>query len=442
MGDEHTWRKVLRIIEQYDRPVVIVSATARTTRRLIAAAKAAVNDIRTAKEIATGVEKRHKELIANFMSHYESVRIAEVLRESNSWIDTCMQKLIDRLNIVAEQQTLTPRLQDAIASIGEELSSRLLVHCASVSGLPAYWVDAREVIKTDSDFGNANPDYPLIMQRAQSVFENSQKAGIYIMGGYYGSNSNGDTTTLGFEGSDLSAGLVGAALDAEAIEIWTDVSGIYTCDPRLVKTAVPITELSFREATELAYFGAKVLHPATMNPAEQKQIPIQVKNIFEPEHPGTKIQGASSTDGYAKAMTFLEDVAIVSVTSPHTRMGYEFLSDVFEVLKTHHTPVNVVTTTEASVSVALRKENIETSMLDLLEKIGKTEIKEEQGIISLIGCNFNNGEILSDLLLNALPDREISMISYSKAKKNFNMVMPQQSLKSAVKAIHKNLFEK
>ncbi len=441
MGDEHTWRKILGIIKRYDRPFVIVSATARTTRRLIAAAKTAVTDIQKATEIAAGIEERHKGLIANFMSHYESDRVPEALRESNSWIDQCMQKLIGKLNIVAEQQALTLRLQDAIASIGEELSSRLLVYCASASGLPAFWVDAREVIKTDSDFGNANPDYPLIMQRAKSILEDPHHAGIPIMGGYYGSDSNGDTTTLGFEGSDLSAGLVGAALDAEAIEIWTDVSGIYTCDPRVVETAVSISELSFREATELAYFGAKVLHPATMNPAEQKQIPIQVKNIFEPEHPGTKIQGASSTESYAKAMTFLEDVAIVSVTSPHTRMGYEFLSDVFEVLKAHHTPVNVVTTTEASVSVALRKENIETSMLDLLEKIGKTEIKEGQGIISLIGCNFNNGEILSDRVLNALPDRDITMISYSRAKKNFNLVLPQQALELAVKAIHKNLFE-
>lgn len=441
MGDEHTWRKVLQIIREYDRPAIIVSATARTTRHLIAAAEQAATDYSKAIALAGDIEERHKRLITNFMGHYKKEATSKVARECEAWIDQCIQKLKQYLQQISEQKTLTLLLKDAVASIGEQLSSRLFVYCASIFGLPCSWIDARDVIKTDSDFGSAKPDFRLIREHAKIISKDIESGKIPVIGGYYGEDADGNITTLGFEGSDLSASLIGAALDADAIEIWTDVSGIYTCDPRVVTTAESIRELSFREATELAYFGAKVLHPATMNPAEQKQIPILVKNIFEPEHPGTKIQGESPSNRYAKAMTYMEDVSIIIVTSPHTQMGYEFLSKVFEVLETHHIPVNVVTTTEASVSVALRGEYITSYLLDMLEKIGKTEIKKEQGIISLIGCNFNGSELLSELASNTLPDRKISMISYSRAKKNLNMVFPQQALVPAVKAIHRKLFE-
>lgn len=440
MGDEHTWRKVLRIIEGYDRPAVIVSATARTTRRLIAAAEAAVNNHKEAISISDTIKERHINLIHNFMDHYPSEDAGAMVERSEEWIATCMQQLKADLETISEERSLSAKHKDAIASIGEQLSSRLLVYCASVYGLPVAWVDARNIIKTDSDFGSANPDYPKIEGAIGNMSRLIEDGKIPVMGGYYGQDAQGATTTLGFEGSDYSASLVGSFLAADAIEIWTDVSGIYTCDPRIVEDAFPIQQLSFREATEMAYFGAKVLHPATMLPAEEKGIPIMVKNIFEPNHPGTLIDKEAPYNGDVKAMTFMKEVLILTITSPHTQMGYEFLSDVFGALKTHHCPVNVVTTTEASVSVALKEEYINKSLLDMLELIGSVDRTEHAGIISLIGCRFKQTGEFGQKILSLLPASDIYMISYSKPKRNMNVVVGESSVEEAVIAIHRELF--
>ncbi|HKL17866.1 MAG TPA: aspartate kinase [Halalkalibaculum sp.] len=443
MGDEHTWKRVLDIIKKYDRPVVIVSATARTTRQLIAAAELAPADFEQASSMANEIKERHLLLVRNFMNRFEEGEesaITKLGEQCEKWIENRTEALLQHLDEIAENGELQPAMKDAVAAIGEQLSSRLLTYCGSAYGLQTSWIDARNIIKTDSNFGSANPDISLIQKNSNEISRQVEKGFIPVMGGYYGEDLNGAATTLGFEGSDFSASLVGSALDADGIEIWTDVSGIYTCDPRVVEEAYPIKKLSFREATEMAYFGAKVLHPSTMNPAEEKQIPILVKNIFEPGHPGTVIQGEADTDGHAKAMTFLRDVAILTVTSPHTRMGYDFLSGVFNVLKECRLSVNVVTTTEASISLALASEKITSNLTGSLEKLGEVRKKESQGIISLIGSKFNEMENMTGYVFQAIPEAQISMISYSSDKKNLNIVLPADMLIPSVKAVHKKLF--
>lgn len=443
MGDEHTWRKVLQIIKNYEQPVVVVSATARTTRKLVAAAELALTDFGQAASMAIEIKDRHLLLIRNYMGHFDESKpetIQDLSEQCEEWIENRTELLLNYLGEITDSGELKPSMKDAIASIGEQLSSRLLVYCGSAYGLETTWIDARHIIKTDSDFGSANPDVNLIRQNTKQIASEVNSGRIPIMGGYYGETTDGTITTLGFEGSDYSASLIGSALDADGIEIWTDVSGIYTCDPRVVEEAYPIKKMSFREATEMAYFGAKILHPSTMNPAEEKQIPILVKNIFEPEHPGTVIQGEADTDGYAKAMTFLSNVSILSVTSPHTRMGYDFLAGIYKVLKDHHVTVNVVTTTEASISLALASDKISTTLKESLEKLGKVQKKEKLGIISLIGCSFSNMSSISDAVFEAIPQAELSMISYSSDKKNLNIVVPEEMLIPSVKSIHRNLF--
>lgn len=440
MGDEHTWRKILSIVEKYDRPVIIVSATAQTTRQLIAAAELAVTDFEQAVSIAREIKKRHSLLVENFMSRYGTEENRSSVAKCEEWIDRCIKLLSQYLATISESGRVASGTKDAVASIGEQLSSRLFAWCGSATGLNTTWLDARTIVKTDSKFGSANPHFELIKKSVKSISNQVRQGYIPVIGGYYGEDADGNITTLGFEGSDFSASLIGAALEAEAIEIWTDVSGIYTCDPRLVDSAYSIEELSFREATEMAYFGAKVLHPSTMTPAEEKHIPIFVKNIFEPHHPGTRIQGEAPTQNLAKAMTFLKEVTIISVTSPHTRMGYEFLSEVFNVLKEHHLPVNVVTTTEASVSVALKKERITDNVFTSLKNFGEVEKTTDQGSISLIGCNFENTRQLRDAVWDVLPEQQLSMISYSRAKQNMNIVLPEEDLLTAVRSIHEKLF--
>ena len=445
MGDEHTWRRVLQIIKKYEQPVVVVSATARTTRQLVAAAELAPLDFGRASSMAIEIKDRHRLLIRNFLDHTENQAMEtkegrKLSEECIKWIEDQTETLLDLLNQIAEEGRMKPSLKDAVAGIGEQLSSRLFSYCGAAFGLKTTWVDARAVIKTDSNFGNANPNVSLVEENSKEIARITENGMIPVMGGYIGQDAEGAATTLGFEGSDFSASLLGSALNAEAIEIWTDVSGIYTCDPRVVDEAFPIRQLSFQEATEMAYFGAKVLHPSTMNPAEEKQIPILVKNIFEPDQPGTVISGEADKEGHARAITFLKDVSILTVTSPHTRMGYDFLSGIFEMLKQYRLSVNVVTTTEASISLALASEQIGGDLIDAMEQLGEVSRKDDHGIISLIGSRFESASKIRDRVFDALPETHPTMISYSSDKRNLNIVLPEEELVPSVRAIHGKLF--
>lgn len=439
MGDAETWQRVLNIISRYNHPFVIVSATARTTRKLLAAAEEALDNLGAAQKISAEIKNRHYTLVTNFLNNHPNAE-ATIEKECKSWIYQNINILDGHLAQIHDQQELNPRIKDAVASIGERLSSYLFARCGSAAGFPTHWVDATEVIRTNSDFEQASPQKDYIETQVQSLMNKIEPDHIPVMGGYYGQDNDGNITTLGFEGSDYSASLIGAALPAEAIEIWTDVSGIYTCDPRLISNAKPIPQLSFQEATELAYFGAKVLHPSTTKPASQKNIPIQVKNIFEPDEPGTRISHESISDGRVKAMTFKENCAVITVTSSQTVMGYEFLAGVFDILRWHHLSVDVVTTTEASVSIAIENGNQINEAAEQLNTYGSVDLQTEQGIISLVGCAKNDTQpLIHDVLenINAAP---VNLISFSRSKGNLNIVMDKNHITSSVKSIHKMIF--
>lgn len=440
MGDAQTWQRVLEIISQYERPFVIVSATARTTRQLLASAEEATEDLAEASKMADKIRERHQNIIDSFLINYPD-STPPIPEECQAWIDERTADLKSLLAQIHEEQKLTNQMRDEVASIGERLSSYLFAQCGLAAGFSTRWVNAAEVIRTDSDFGQASPDLDFINQQAAALIDELDSNHIPIMGGYYGQDKNGNTTTLGFEGSDYSASLVGATLSAKAIEIWTDVSGIYTCDPRLISDAQPIPQLSFQEATELAYFGAKVLHPSTTKPASQKQIPVWVKNIFEPDEPGTRISSESVSNGRVKAMTFKENCAVITVTSSQTVMGYEFLAGVFDILRWHHLPVDVVTTTEASVSIAIENGSRIDKAVEQLNKYGSVDVLADQGIISLVGCEKNDGQKLVTDVLTGTNSSSVNLISFSQSKGNLNIVMSKVHVKPSVKAIHKALFD-
>lgn len=439
MHDEQTWHRVLDIIAQYNRPIVVVSATARTTRQLLSAAETALKDVSSAYSISKAISRRHKELVSNFLSNYSTAQESE--KKCIQWIDERISNLNQDLEQVAGDGCLSPKMEDAIASRGEQLSSYLFALCGSVYGLNTRWIDARRVIKTDSDFGKANPDIQKIDQTSTVLSKAIEQDSIPVMGGFYGEDANCNITTLGFEGSDYTASLIGAALNVKAIEIWTDVSGIFTCDPRTVPEAESIPELSFQEATELAYFGAKVLHPSTMKPASKKNIPIFVKSIFEADHPGTMIHAQAPPDGMVRALTFIEDVTIFTVASSRSLMGYQFLSQVFARLEELRIPVDVVTTTEASVSVALATSSQTDTITSSLNELGNVTITNQQALISLVGCRFPDASFITSKVMGVLPRSELSMLSYCQTRGNLNLVLPQAKLQDSVKAIHTAVFQ-
>lgn len=439
MGDDQTWQRVINIIDGYAHPFVIVSATARTTRQLMAAAEYSLNDLESARDIAADIKQRHLTLVNNFLNNYPNAETA-VAKECKLWINDRIDELNQQLTKINEAQELSLKTKDSVASIGERLSSYLFAHCGAVAGLPTTWVDAEQIIRTDSDFGQASPNIDLINQQKHLLIKEIENGRIPVMGGYYGQDQNGNTTTLGFEGSDYTASLIGATLAAESIEIWTDVSGIFTCDPRVIEDARPIPQLSFREATELAYFGAKVLHPATTKPASQQQIPIHVKNIFDPDAPGTRISHKPAENGRVKAMSFKENCTIITVSSSQTVMGYEFLASVFDILRWHHLPVDVVTTTEASVSIAIENSDRIEQAVEKLKSYGTVETYREQGIISLVGCSKNAGESLVKDVLSHINGTSPALISFSQSKGNLNVVMDKDYIIPSVKSIHQHFF--
>lgn len=439
MGDTQTWQQVLKIINRYDTPFVVVSATARTTRQLLEAAQQALENLDEAYTTAEEIRQRHQKLVTNFLGNYPEADNL-IAQECNSWIEKRHNELREHLFKIHLEQKLSVQTKDTIASIGERLSSYLFNQCATAAGFPTTWIDAAEIISTDSNFGQASPDLEQINLNATNLMDALEDKKIPIMGGYYGQDENGNITTLGFEGSDYTASLIGAAVSAEAIEIWTDVSGIYTCDPRLISDAKPIPQLSFQEATELAYFGAKVLHPSTTKPASQEQIPVWVKNIFEPDAPGTCISNETASNGRVKAMTFKENCAVITVTSSQTVMGYEFLAGVFDILRWHHLPVDVVTTTEASVSIAIEHGNRIDEAVDQLSKYGSVDVLADQGIISLVGCEKNGAQSLVNDVLEILNGESANIISFSQSKGNLNIVMAKKNVASSVKNIHAQIF--
>jgi aspartate kinase len=440
MGDDQTWRRVLQIINRYKQPFVIVSATERTTRKLLAAAKQALENIDEAHAAADSIGDRHRKLITEFADHYTQAD-SPAAQECNRWIDEQINELKGNLSRIYEYGELDARMKDNIASTGERLSSYLFAQCGSMAGFPTTWVDASEIMRTDSDFGQATPDLEFINQQSSSLRQIVDAGQIPVMGGYYGQDEQGQTTTLGFEGSDYTASVIGSALSAETIEIWTDVSGIYTCDPRIVENAKPIPQLSFQEATELAYFGAKVLHPSTTKPASKNEIPVRVKNIFEPDEPGTCISHQTSSDGRAKAMTFKKNCVIITITSAQTVMGYEFLAGVFDILQWHHLPVDVVTTTEASVSIAVENSHKLDDITEQLEAYGKVTVSKQQGVISLVGCAEIQEKPLISEILEHLDDERVNLISFSKSKGNLNIVLDNEQIIQSVQTIHKQIFE-
>ncbi len=442
MNDHKTWKQVLEIIRGYEAPVVIVSATARTTRQLIESAKlAASGDLDKATEIADSIQDRHLTIINDFLTENPHAK-NELIRES------CEKKLSEKVGLLKklllytkEQAELSDKMKDAIASIGEQISSYLLAQCGLAVNLLTQYIDAKKIIKTDAEYGHANPNRMLINQRCGSLETVLESGFTPIIGGFYGEAPDGTTTTLGFEGSDYTASLIGGALNSNTIEIWTDVSGIYTSDPRFIDDAKPIAELSYFDATEMAFYGAKVLHPSTLKPAQERNIPVLVKNIFDPEASGTKIVRESELNKDILAMSFKDNAALVTVSAYETVMGYSFLTNVFEELENQRLPVDAVNTTEASVTISLT----DSEKLDVLSKnlieVGTVKLERKKGLVSLIGCSLSNIDDLTSKIFNSVKDTDIDMITFTKEKRILSIVVDQDKMLDVARSIHTKLFE-
>ena len=418
------------------QPVVVVSALGGATNELLRVAEqAAKGQLIGALRGVEGLRERHLTQTDRLLGGLPEG--AEVATELSAMFDE-LAALAEALKTLGD---LTPRSLDAIASLGEQLSSVLVVAAFRKLGLPAEHVDARRVMITDAAYTHAEPQGEAIAEAAQRLVMPIVRAGrIPVMGGFIGSvQSTGVTTTLGRGGSDYSASLVGAALQAEAIEIWTDVDGMLTADPRVVPDARLIERIGFDEASELASFGAKVLHPNTIAPAVMRGIPVWVLNSRRPEGTGTLI----TFDAPRRNVTAIAGktgVTVVKVRSPRMLLAEGFMRSLFEVFAQHETSVDVVSTSEVSVSVTVDEvARLEALIVDL-RALGDVSIERNRGIVAVVGSGLSDGGSAMAAALDAIGSLHVHMLSLSASGINLTIVLDGEQVGPVMQRLHAAFF--
>ncbi len=427
-------RRLVRIVT--DRPdvrVVVVSALAGVTDGLVAVADAAdAGRIGEAHARAEALWWRHRDLIA------ELGIAADVTAD--------LDRTAHEVSRCTEATPATPgaRLarRDELLAAGELISSRLIAAAFRAAGTDAAWVDARRGIVTDADHTRAVPDRAATRERLRNCLQPHLTAGrLAVLGGFVGAAPGGATTTLGRGGSDYSAALVGAALEASAIDIWTDVDGMLSADPRLVPEARLVPELSFAEASELAYFGAKVLHPSTILPAMARSIPVRILNSRRPDGAGTRITArAAPGPGPLRALACKRDITVVHITSTRMLMAHGFLRRVFEVFDRHRTVVDVVTTSEVSVSVTVDDARALEPIVADLQPFAEVTTAGGLALLCAVGEQLRERHHLCAEVLDGLGGLPVAMVSQSASRQNLTFVVAGADLPAAMARLHDRFF--
>jgi aspartate kinase len=433
-------RRVIQIVEaERDRgavPVVVVSALGGVTDRLLGLAEAARQDL--AADVDAGVSQllhRHLAEAAALGADRQDATLVPAFESQFVHLRALMQAIDDC-------RAADPRALDAIAAAGELLSSHLVAAAMAAAGLPAVWVDARDVILTDGRHTSAAPRSEEIALAAEARLTPLIAGGsIPVLGGFIGRAPDGSTTTLGRGGSDYSAALVGAGIQAAEIQIWTDVDGMLTADPRVVSDAEVVPHLSFAEAAELAYFGAKVLHPSTIFPAVARNIPVRILNSHRAEAPGTMITAdAPSGQRPFAALACKRHITILDITSTRMLMAHGFLRRVFEVFDRYETAVDVVTTSEVSVSVTIDDSRRGPDIVAALLEFADVTVEEQMALLAVVGDRLTTHSALAARVVGALTGFPLRMVSQAASRRNVTIVLPEASLSAAMTHLHRALF--
>ena len=417
------------------RPIVVVSALAGVTNTLLAiAAQSSDGHLIAAQSSVRQLRERHlAEAAALAGADGDGAVLAT---ELNGMCDE-LGRLADALAVLGH---VTPRSMDTIAAMGERLSSLIVVAAFRALGLPATFVDARDVIITDDQFGRAEPQLDALAAAARARVQPVVRDGrIPVLGGFVGGTPQRLTTTLGRGGSDYSASLLGAALHAEAIEIWTDVDGMLTADPRVVADARLIKLIRFDEASELASFGAKVLHPSTIAPAVRLGIPVYVFNSLNPGATGTQIT-ADAPRRPVTAIAGKTDVTVVKVRSTRMLLAHGFLRRIFEVFERHKTSVDVVATSEVSVSVTLNDAAHLETMMSELSQLGDVSVERNRGIVAIVGAGMSDDGSAMAKALGALGGARVHMVSLSATGINLTLIVDGDQVTPAIQRLHAAFF--
>jgi aspartate kinase len=418
------------------KPVVVVSAMAKVTDQLLAMARASGSgDAKTALKLSRALRERHYNTAGELLG-------TALFTQFHTDLGVDFEALDELLRGIAAVGELTPRTTDHVAAFGETLSSKIVAAAFSAHGISSALVDSRECIVTDSAHTRAAPLFEETNERLQKKVAPLLAAGrVPVMGGFIGATKAGITTTIGRGGSDFSAAIVGAGLGAERIEIWTDVDGMLTTDPHLCPEARRIKVISFDEAAELAYFGAKVLHPATVLPAVQKNIPVYVLNSRNPECEGTRITArAPRCKNFFKAIAAKKRITIVDVAAPRMLLAHGFLKAIFEAFDRHRIPVDVVSTSEVSVSLTVDSNESIPALAADLAKLADVKYEGRKAIICLVGEGLREIPGIAGRVFGELADVNIRMISQGASEINLTFVIEEDAVPDVVRRLHKTFF--
>jgi aspartate kinase len=420
------------------QPVVVVSAMAKVTDQLLRAASAAsVGDRTGALAISSRLRSRHRDTAAALIKNQKDSAALV------TWIDQKFDQLDEVLRGLAAILELTPRISDLIVSYGERLSSRMIAAAFCERGIEAAHVDAREVILTDSQFQKAIPLDAAIEKRASEKVRPLVNAGkVPVMGGFVGSNEAGITTTLGRGGSDFTGALIGGALAADSIEIWTDVDGIMTSDPRVCPDALRVKVISFEEAAELAYFGAKVLHPATILPAVKKNIPVLVLNSRNPGNEGTRIISlAPHCKSPFKSIAVKKKLSIIDVVASRMLMTHGYLKAIFDVFDRHQCAVDMVSTSEVSVSLTVDSNDKLPLIAADLSKLADVKYEGKKALVCMVGEDIRGRNGMAAQVFTAIRHINVRMISQGASEINMSFMIDEEDADEAVRSLHAAFFQ-
>jgi aspartate kinase len=415
-------------------PVVVVSAMSKVTDLLLSCAAAASRGDRIgALALSSRLRSRHRDTAAALVKDCAKLQ-THVEQEFNA-----LDEVLRGLAAILE---LTPRISDLIVSYGERLSSVIIAEAFRERGLDAVHIDSREVILTDSTYQKAIPQDALIEARcAEHVRPHVDAGRVPVMGGFIGSNEAGITTTLGRGGSDFTGALIGGALHAEAIEIWTDVNGIMTTDPRICPDALRVKTISFEEAAELAYFGAKVLHPATILPAVRKNIPVLVLNSKNPSNEGTRIISlAPHCNSPFKCIAVKKKLTIIDVVASRMLMTHGYLKSIFDIFDKHQCPVDMVSTSEVSVSLTVDSNDKLPAIADDLGKIADVKYEGKKALVCMVGEDIRGQMGISAQVFTAIKHVNVRMISQGASEINMSFMIEEEDVEEAVKSLHAYFF--
>jgi aspartate kinase len=427
VGNPDRMKALISLINDDDKKIIVLSAMAGTTNSLVEIA-----DLLYAGDINAATEKNN-----NLCSKYHQV-VDELFATEN--FKTSGHDLIDShfeyiRNITND--TFTKMQEKAVLAQGELLSTSLFHMLLHERNIKAVLLPALSFMRIDKD---GEPDSFYIEENIDRELKNYQAENIIITQGFICRNAHGEIDNLKRGGSDFTASLIGAAINASEIQIWTDINGFHNNDPRFVENTKVIRELSFDEAAELAYFGAKILHPSSVNPAREKNIPVRLKNTMEPNDQGTLITSSSILQDY-KAVAAKDGISVLRIRSDRMLMAYGFLRKVFEIFEAYKTPIDMITTSEVAVSITIDNSDFIKQIAKDLKELGTVEVEENQTIVCVVGDFRTEKTGSAPEIFEALNTIPLKMISYGGSPNSLSLLIDSSNKKEALRLLSKHLFD-